>query len=123
MSGPSRKARSTFRSLTGPPSANLFHPKIRVQGTKCIPPAARDASTPRGRIFQRRSSVLQATCPGLRAFATLLREKYDLRFALIARNATDDELRDVEAEVFRVNRLMTSHRRRCPACTPTCPSI
>ena len=61
----------------------------------------------------------QVTCPGLRAFATLLREKYDLRFALIARNAPDDELRNVEAEVFRVNRLMTSHRRRCPDCTKT----
>jgi hypothetical protein len=63
--------------------------------------------------------VLQATCPWLRAFATQLREKYDQRFALIARNATNDELRDVEAEVFRVNRLMTSHRRRCPDCTQT----
>ena len=61
----------------------------------------------------------QATCPELRAFATRLREKYDLRFALIARNAPEDELREVEAEVFRVNRLMTSHRRRCPDCTQT----
>jgi hypothetical protein len=61
--------------------------------------------------------VLRAICPELRAFATLLRQKYDLRFALIARNGPDDELRHAEAEVFRVNRQMTSHRRKCLDCT------
>ena len=62
--------------------------------------------------------MLQATCPKLRAIAGLLREKYDAHFALIARNAPAGELRHAEAEVFRTNRLMTNHRRKCPHCRP-----
>jgi hypothetical protein len=62
--------------------------------------------------------MLQATCPKLRAIAGLLREKYDAHFALIARDAQAGELRRAEAEVFRTNRLMTNHRRKCPHCTP-----
>ena len=62
--------------------------------------------------------MLQATCPMLRAIAGLLRENYDAHFALIARNAPAGELRHAEAEVFRTNRLMTNHRRKCPHCSP-----
>jgi hypothetical protein len=61
--------------------------------------------------------MLQSTCPQLRGTAKLLREKYDLRFALIVRNATADELRHAEAEIIRVNRMIANHRRRCPHCT------
>jgi hypothetical protein len=68
--------------------------------------------------------VLRATCPKMIGIARLLREKYDLHYALIARDAPD-EIRHAEAEVFRVNRLLASHRRKCPHCTqnvtmPTC---
>ena len=61
--------------------------------------------------------MLQAACPKLRAIAGLLREKY-AHFALISRNAPAGELRHAEAEVFRTNRLMTNHRRKCPHCSP-----
>ena len=61
--------------------------------------------------------MLRATCPKMIVIARLLREKCDLHIALIARNAPDIEIRNVEAEVFRVNRLVTSHRRNCPHCT------
>ena len=73
----------------------------------------------RGVLFLVRggSSALRATCPRMIAIARLLREKYDLQFILIARNAPEIEICHAEAEVFRVNRLMTSHRRKCPHCT------
>ena len=61
--------------------------------------------------------MLRATCPIIIAISRLLREKYDLHFALIARNAPDIEIRHAETEVSRVHRLMTSHRRKCPHCT------
>ena len=64
-------------------------------------------------------SMLRAACPKLSAIAKLLREKYDLQFAMIVRNAPDAELRRAQGEVFRINRLMTNHRRRCPQCTPS----
>jgi hypothetical protein len=57
--------------------------------------------------------MLQATCPQLRG----TREKYDLRFSLIVRSASVDELRHAEAEVIHVNRMIANHRRRCPHCT------
>ena len=62
--------------------------------------------------------MLQGTCPKLSALAGLLRDKYDAHFALIARNAPTGALRHAEAEVFRTNRLMTNHRRKCPHCAP-----
>ena len=61
--------------------------------------------------------MLRATCPKMIVIARLLREKFDVRFTLIARNAPDIDVRHAEAEVFRVNRLMASHRRNCPHCT------
>jgi hypothetical protein len=61
--------------------------------------------------------VLRATCPKIIVIARLRREKYDSHYALIARNAPDIEIRHAEAEVFRVNRLLASHRRKCPHCT------
>jgi hypothetical protein len=61
--------------------------------------------------------MLQATCPQLRGIAKLLREKYDLRFALMIRDASEDELRHAEAEVILANRKIANHRRRCPHCT------
>ena len=61
--------------------------------------------------------MLRATCPKLSAIAKLLREKYDLHFAMIARNAPEAELRLAEAEVSRISRLMMNHRRKCPKCT------
>ena len=57
--------------------------------------------------------MLRATCPKMIVIARLLREKFDVRFTLIARNAPDIDVRHAEAEVFRVNRLMASHRRNC----------
>ena len=62
--------------------------------------------------------MLRGTCPKLSAIAGLLREKCDSYFSLIARYAPAGELRHAEAEVFRTNRLMTNHRRKCPHCTP-----
>jgi hypothetical protein len=61
--------------------------------------------------------MLQSTCPQLRGIAKLLREKYDLRFALIVRNASAEDLRHAEAEVIRANRMIANHRRKCPHCT------
>ena len=61
--------------------------------------------------------MLRTTCPKMIVIAELMREKYDLYFALTARNAPDIEIRHAEAEVFRVNRRVTSHRRNCPHCT------
>ena len=61
--------------------------------------------------------MLRTTCPKMIVIARLLREKFDLRFTLIARNAPDIEIRHAEAEVFQVNRLMANHRRNCPRCT------
>jgi hypothetical protein len=60
--------------------------------------------------------MLRATCPKMIVIARLMHEKCDLHFALTARNAPDIEIRQVEVEVFRVNRLMTNHRRNCPHC-------
>ena len=61
--------------------------------------------------------MLRTTCPELRIIAKLRREKYDLQFASIVRNASEDGLRHAEAEVIRVNRLIAKHRRSCPHCT------
>jgi hypothetical protein len=61
--------------------------------------------------------VLRATCPRIIVIARLLREKHDSHYALIACNAPDIEIRHAETEVFRVNRLLASHRRKCPHCT------
>ena len=63
--------------------------------------------------------MLRTACPKLSTIAKLLREKYDLQFAMIVRNAPDGELRSAQGEVFRINRLMTNHRRKCPLCTPS----
>jgi hypothetical protein len=60
--------------------------------------------------------MFQAACPQLRGIAMLQRGKYDLRYALIARNVPEDELRQADAEVVRVNRMIAKHRRRCPQC-------
>jgi hypothetical protein len=60
--------------------------------------------------------MLRATCRTISAIAELLREKYDLQFVMMVRNAPEDELRRAEAELFRVKRLMTNHRRKCPYC-------
>jgi len=67
--------------------------------------------------------MLQATCPQLRVVAKVLREKYDLQFASIVRSASADELRHAEAEVIRVNRLITNDRRRCPHCTSVLTTV
>ena len=61
--------------------------------------------------------MLRTTCPKMIVIARLMRERYDLHFALITRNAPDIEIRHAEAEVVQVNRLMASHRRKCPHCT------
>jgi hypothetical protein len=61
--------------------------------------------------------MLQTPCPQLSVIAKVLREKYDVQFASIVRNASVDELRRAEAEVIRVNRLIAKHRRNCPHCT------
>jgi hypothetical protein len=55
--------------------------------------------------------MLRATCPKLSAIAKVLREKYDLHFAMIAPQSPEAELRLAEAEVSRISRLMTNHRR------------
>ena len=60
--------------------------------------------------------MFRATCPKLSTIAKLLREKYDLHFAMIARNAPECELRVAEAEVSRISRLMANHRRKHPKC-------
>jgi hypothetical protein len=67
--------------------------------------------------------MLKAACPKLSAIAKLLREKYDLQFAMIVRNAPDAELRHAEAEVIRINRLMTRHRWVCPQCISAFPIV
>jgi hypothetical protein len=61
--------------------------------------------------------MLRCTCPQLRGTAELQREKYDLRCALIVRNASADELHHAKAELIRVNRMIAKHRRRYPQCT------
>ena len=61
--------------------------------------------------------MLQAPCPKLSAIAGLLREKQDMHFALMSRHATVGEVRHAEVELFRTNRLITNHRRKCSACT------
>ena len=61
--------------------------------------------------------MLRASCPKMIGIARLLREKYDSHYTLIARDAPDIEFRHAQAEGFRVNRLLASHRRRCPHCT------
>ena len=63
--------------------------------------------------------MLRATCPKMSAIAQLLRERYDLQYVMIVRNAPEDELRRAEAELFRVKRLMTNHRRKCSYCRNT----
>jgi hypothetical protein len=60
--------------------------------------------------------MFQAACPQLRGMAKFQREKYDLRCALIARDAPEGELRQADAEVIRVNRMIANHRRRCSRC-------
>jgi hypothetical protein len=67
--------------------------------------------------------MLRATCPKLSAISKLLREKYDLHFSMIARNAPEAELRLAEFEVSRISRLMTNHRRRCPKCASASTSV
>jgi hypothetical protein len=42
--------------------------------------------------------MLRTTCPELRIIAKLLRERYDLQFVSIIRNASEGGLRHAEAE-------------------------
>jgi hypothetical protein len=67
--------------------------------------------------------MLRAACPKLSAIAKQLHGKYDLHFAMIARNAPEAELRSAEAEASRISRVMRNHLRKCPKCTPAFPGV
>jgi hypothetical protein len=56
------------------------------------------------------------TCPCLNSLATLLREKYDLRAKMIARNHATADLSKTENDLIQVQRAITRHRLHCPEC-------
>ena len=64
-------------------------------------------------------TMFQPHCPKLSALAKLLREKYNVRLALLARDAFDEERLRADPDVLRINRHIGSHLRRCAQCTPT----
>jgi len=60
--------------------------------------------------------MLSSTCAQLKSLSTLLREKYEVRNKIIAREYPDTNLLKAELEVIQVQRIITRHRRRCSCC-------
>ena len=60
--------------------------------------------------------MFQPDCPELRVLAKLHLEKYNVRLKLLARDASKEDLRRAETDLLRINKQMTSHRRRCGHC-------
>jgi hypothetical protein len=60
--------------------------------------------------------MLHFPCASLDDLAGQLSEKYDVRNKVIARSFQDPDLLSAENEIIRINKLISSHRRRCPHC-------
>ena len=60
--------------------------------------------------------MLVSPCAELKSLSTLLREKYDVRNKTLSCVHPDSSLLQAELEIIRVQKLITSHRRRCSQC-------
>jgi hypothetical protein len=60
--------------------------------------------------------MLHFPCASLGDLAGQLSEKYEVRNKVIARSFQDPDLLSAENEIIRINKLISSHRRRCPNC-------
>jgi hypothetical protein len=60
--------------------------------------------------------MFQPDCPELRVLGRLHLEKYHVHLNLLARDASKEDLIRAETDVLRINKQMTSHRRRCGHC-------
>lgn len=58
----------------------------------------------------------QFACVSLNSLAKTLRERYDIRNKMVFRSFQDQGLLAAENEIIQINKLITSHRRRCPHC-------
>jgi hypothetical protein len=60
--------------------------------------------------------MLITHCPLLSKNAQLLRELYDKRDKLIARDGSASELKAAEHTLIRIHKIIKRHRTRCPQC-------
>lgn len=60
--------------------------------------------------------MLHIPCVSLRNLSKMLGEKYDIRNKIMMRSFSDPDLSAVENEIIGINKLITSHRRRCRHC-------
>jgi hypothetical protein len=60
--------------------------------------------------------MLHFPCISLSNLSKMLGEKYDVRNKMMVRGFSDQDLLAVESEIIRMNKLITSHRRRCRHC-------
>jgi hypothetical protein len=60
--------------------------------------------------------MLHFPCVSLSNLSKMLGEKYDIRNKMMVRSFSDPDLLEVENEIIRINKLITSHRRRCRHC-------
>jgi len=60
--------------------------------------------------------MLHFPCISLSNLSKMLAEKYDVRNKMMVRGFSDQDLLAVENEIIRMNKLITSHRRRCRHC-------
>jgi hypothetical protein len=60
--------------------------------------------------------MLHFPCISLSNLSKMLSEKYDIRNKMMVRGFSDQDLLAVENEIIRMNKLITSHRRRCRYC-------
>jgi len=60
--------------------------------------------------------MLHFPCVSLTNLSKMLGEKYDIRNKMMVRSFSDADLSEVENEIIRINKLITSRRRRCRHC-------
>src|SRR5216684_754372 len=66
--------------------------------------------------FLEEEKMLHFPCVSLSNLSKMLGEKYDMRNKMIGRSFSDPDLLAIENEIIRINKLITSHRRRCRHC-------
>jgi len=60
--------------------------------------------------------MLHFPCVSLSNLSKMFGEKNDMRSKMIGRSFSNPDLLAIENEIIRINKLITSHRRRCRHC-------
>ena len=66
--------------------------------------------------FLEEEKMLHFPCVSLSNLSKMFGEKNDMRSKMIGRSFSNPDLLAIENEIIRINKLITSHRRRCRHC-------